>query len=824
MNREQVKKIRAERKAKKAINYRRGRHLRNFLIWLTGFLSSFILVASAVFVCVGIVPIGNFFGKDTENYVSQDISQKTLLQAVKDVQNYKVGDLPVLTSALESLITQYTLGDYMEIDMDRLKEVRFVYSDGSTNFSAELQACIKVTASLQSVGATSMLGSLANLEPFKTWAPVTEPIDIENDFTGNNKYNLYYYLPSSVEEPTDKDYKPAFTLIKEGENEGTVTWADAEAENATQLYYANVAAIPITEALAVLPNSLSVLKVINVLDSFGANIDENNIIYDVIGDSTIGQMGELSADNVKLSKVLGAKNDTNATIYNVLMELANVTQIDDLTIGALTASGMDIGVVHLSTVFPIDKNADLYKVLKDATGKEAAEILISDLSSGIDLDKVTLESVLPKESNTTLYKILEDAVTPTDATKGITIADLSKLDINKVHLSTVITDTTSTIFDILVDVIPGVTSADQITISHLSGTLNFSGLHLADVITEAEAPELYELLKDMYPTKNAADLTIGDVSSFDADNIHLGTVLASGETEDKLFSGENAKLYEILNEAVDVSAYNTANGFVEGADGYAKSVAYIKIGDLSEYFDVNNIKLKTALGETYVAGENKIIDALLAKGGSVGSLSNDINNLRLEDIFDTECFVEIAPTGRVNYEHLYFKLANDRVYHLDTYVYAEAAKQGVSTTDYTNAFWQQYELDLENGGLKTYYVNSTSGAWFFMFYHGETIDQTAVSKTILGTKTITGYTGSGLANVYTHQADVTFGKMDEAFATVAQELTHSTVRELLDLGLLNKLDSSDNEIDYSNIEAFTIEQAIRFGNDLMDILGLNWDV
>ena len=70
-----------------------------------------------------------------------------------------------------------------------------------------------------------------------------------------------------------------------------------------------------------------------------------------------------------------------------------------------------------------------------------------------------------------------------------------------------------------------------------------------------------------------------------------------------------------------------------------------------------------------------------------------------------------------------------------------------------------------------------------------TIDQTAVSKTILGTKTITGYTGSGLANVYTHQADVTFGEMDEAFATVAQELTHSTIRELLDLGLLNKLSS-----------------------------------
>ena len=73
MNREEVKKIRAEKKAKKAIRYRKGRHLRNFIIWLVGFLSSFVVVAAAAFICVGVVPIGNYFGENTDDYVSADI-------------------------------------------------------------------------------------------------------------------------------------------------------------------------------------------------------------------------------------------------------------------------------------------------------------------------------------------------------------------------------------------------------------------------------------------------------------------------------------------------------------------------------------------------------------------------------------------------------------------------------------------------------------------------------------------------------------------------------------------------------------------------------
>ncbi len=824
MNREEVKKIRAEKKAKKAIRYRKGRHLRNFIIWLVGFLSSFVVVAAAAFICVGVVPIGNYFGENTDDYVSADISSKTLLQAVKDVQNYKVGDLPVLTNALESLINEHNLDDYMEIDMDKLKEIRFVYSDGEKNLSTELQACLKVTASLKSLSLTSMLGALGELEPFVQWTPVTNTIDIENDFTGNNKYNMYYYVPSTVVgEPTDKDYEPALTLIEEGENSDKVAWASDEAATA-QLYYANLSVIPITDALSVLPNSIGVLKVVDLLGSFSdAPIDTNSLIYDVIGDSTISQMGELSANNVKLSKVLGEQTESNKTVYNVLMELAGVTEADALTIGALTASGMDIGVVHLSTIFPLAYSPDLYEVLESVTGKARADILISDLSAGVELDDVALSSVLPEAENEALYKILNDAVTPADPTKGITIADLSNLEINKVFLSTVITDTSSTIFDILVDVIPGVTSAEDIKVSHLTGTFDFSGLQLSDVITETEAPDLYALLKDIYPNKDATDLTIGDVSSFSPDDIHLGAVLASGETEDELFSGENAELYKILNDAVNVAGYNEAKGYEEGDDEYVKSVAYMKIGDLSTYLEIENIKLKTVIGDTYAEGSNTVLDALLKKDGTVGSLSDDINDISLEEIFPAECFIVVEPDDRADYEHLYYKSATENKYYLDTYVYNLATEAGVSLTDYTNEFWLSYERDLENGGLKTYYVNPAEGAWFFMFYHGDLLDQEAVTKTILGTsKTVTGYTGSGLANIYSHQADVTFGEMDTAFSTVTNELTHSTVRELLDLGLLSTEGEDGLQIDFSNIKAFTIEQAIRFGNDLMSFLGLDW--
>ncbi|MBQ8197432.1 MAG: hypothetical protein IJZ73_05170 [Clostridia bacterium] len=776
-------KIVVKDKKEKAL---RHRGLKNFFIWLSGVFSPLIIFALVVAICGCLIPLGTYFGKDPEK-VSDNVTDKTLLEVVMNYKDLKAGDFPILVDALESLMVDNNVDDYVEIDLDAIKDIPFAYSDGENNFGTELMKHVKVTASVNSLNLSSMLGTFSKLTPFKQWTPVPADKVVNLETLEGTEYVIYYYVPSKAgETPTDDEYKRVFTL----DDDDHVQWADdTGAQLAAQngeLYYVNLAVIPITEMIGALPDSIAVLKVTELLNSLGgATITEDSLIADVLGDSTVSEIGELSVDSVKLEKLLGPVDTENKKMYDILCQLADVSSPSDLTVGDLMDSDLNVDDITLTTVIPVTGNEDLYDILVDQTGKAAELIVIGDLSSGnISVNNVKLETVLDRATHTGLYKLLDEAIIPADATKGITIGDLANMTIDNVHLDSIITidnDPASPtyngeIFDILLQVTRS-DSYDDLTIAALRGEMHFDEIKIATVVHDSES--LFEMLGDLYA--DPENVTLGDLKTFDPTNIHLGVVLKESANPD---------LYKLLNEAVDWQKYKTDNGIT---DASFNSAADMRVCDLETYFNVLNVKLKSVLGES---SENKILNALLQNDGTIASIGEDIDNLSLTTIFEAECFIT-ADSPQNDFitadTPVYYKHVSDNAFYKDTYV---ASLDGF-TIDPNSDFWDQFEIDTATMAPTKYYMNKYAGALFLMYYHGDQIEQTQVTY-----GTVTGYVGSGLAGVYAYKGDITLKNFQTAFGNIATELNESTVRELWDLGLLS------SSKDYSRLYAYTVRQAL----------------
>ena len=96
LTREQVKERVYKKKVKRALKIARLRPLKNFLFWFAGVLSSIAIIAGSIFVGVKVVPISTYVGKENANkYVSEELSNKSFLDAILEIKNYGISDLPI---------------------------------------------------------------------------------------------------------------------------------------------------------------------------------------------------------------------------------------------------------------------------------------------------------------------------------------------------------------------------------------------------------------------------------------------------------------------------------------------------------------------------------------------------------------------------------------------------------------------------------------------------------------------------------------------------------------------------------------------------------
>lgn len=277
-------------------------------------------------------------------------------------------------------------------------------------------------------------------------------------------------------------------------------------------------------------------------------------------------------------------------------------------------------------------------------------------------------------------------------------------------------------------------------------------------------PETGKVIPD-YSSLTLADLS-GD--KFDIDMVRLITVLGDANTEskDKLFkvvwdasryvvdeiTGEIT--YEIMPEIEDP----------ENPGTYKPDYSLLNLKDLSgEYFDIDMVKLGTVLKDN---GDNLIITKLLADEDVVrlGNLSDKINKMRIADLYDIECFTQIAEQTKdtsVRYEKKY-----DDV---NGYYYYE--KTDASVVEGGNVYYI-HGVAYPNGE-----EDRPAGIWLFTLYDNGSVN----ADFSYNPNAIDEH---GYAKIYIDK-DLRFENLRGNINNASGNFMYMTVRQMFMAGLLN---------------------------------------
>ncbi|MBQ9103577.1 MAG: hypothetical protein IJY57_00640 [Clostridia bacterium] len=392
---EQEKRERAEAKrhkrAEKAERALSNRHIKNFFLWFFGFIMGIIALISTVAISITMVPIRSWLGlagQSTDGVVSENVAEKSLLDAILKANTYSFGDLPIIKSFLQDISSSTGLDTVVNIDFDspEFNELKFEYNEEGKDFLSEAMKLVKV-----SPGILGM--ELSNLDMFKTIQVPEEdrpnPIAIQPDFN----YELYYYIKSGTVEEDNAVYELAYT--SDGQY---VDGVDAT----TPIYYLAISEMTLDKLERVISNRFELMPVISILNCFGV-VDENSVVGDVLKDTKIKDIGSLTNADVMIVDVLKASED--AKIYKILEEMTGKSK-ENISVADL--GQIDVTKIKLTTVIDKESSSKLFEILEDATGKPADDIIVYDLETTFDINKVKLSTVISSSDNDVLSLLLKD--------------------------------------------------------------------------------------------------------------------------------------------------------------------------------------------------------------------------------------------------------------------------------------------------------------------------------------------------------------------------------------------------------------------------------
>ena len=592
---ETKKKAKYDKKVKKALNAQKGRGLKNFIWWLVGFLSSFIIAASAIFVCVKLVPLKTFLGENSDEVATEEVTSKSLVDIFMAMDEFKVSDVKILENVLTDLLSSSGIDSIINIDMNKLGELQFVYPEGSgKDFGSEIQNCFKVSKEL--------FGDLAKLPIFENTLVPTDKIP-EANVDSNFAPQIYYYLESGDISDDTAVLKPAYNADK----------TRVEESIDKDIYYVSLDAIPFGDMMDSISARLAPVKLSSMLDAFSEGAS-SSMIGKVLGDTTVSGLSTLNANGILLNDVMPYDKDTNGQLYDILCSAVGDDATNEtLTIGDLT--GMSIDNVLLSTFFGEGEN-DLLNILCSIAGDgvNSENINVGHITSlsQDDFNKIKLNDVIPYDEDNADVKELYDLLLQSVVREGddaeevkidnLTLGDLAgvsgKIDFEKIKVSKFIKNNTDneSLYKILLD-LTGKTNAEDITLGDLNG-LDISTLELVNILDKNDYSNFYSILTDA-TGKTADEITLAQLKSFNVEQMHLSAVLDTTE---------NKQLYDILREAI-----------VRPSGSEAVTNENLTVGDF-EYFSVDQIKLSSVLplfGEDDETPTNRDLYKILAQASGL---------------------------------------------------------------------------------------------------------------------------------------------------------------------------------------------------------------
>ncbi len=560
LSKEEKEALKSEKRQKRMLRRCRLRFLKNLLIWFTGVITCLILIVSSLFVGLKYVPLGKYLGGNSDDYVSEDVSSKSIIDAFLKVNTYDMSDFPVVVDKLDELIKTAKLDKYVEVDLEKMKTLKF-----NNTFTTELQSCVKVTATLDSVGGATLLKDIGKLEVFSSWEEVdadSMPSDIIEKEDGKLVKNpkIYYFQNSSNQ------------YVRAYDDNGN----RLDASKGHKLFYANLSKVPILDLADLIDESFGRLKLTSVLTSFGGAKLEGSLIADVLGDKTISQVGDISGEDILIKTFLGEPSSSNQKMYDILCAMVKTDDgvqplPEQLNLGHLQ-KGIDLNGVLVSTL---------------GLGENTVEILFDAVNAGIEKHNDNLEpGEAPKEILSSTSQLNVGHLTSLDA-KCITLESFNLNDkVKKVLLDAV----NGGIEEHNKNLQEGekekqkLTSFSQVTIGHLVD-LNTNHIKLSSILSYSSNADMYKIilqasgksidgLNETQIEELANELDISAFSNFDETNITLNSVLPANDDKNK-------DLYNILLDVVN------------GETG-TKTAEQITIADLLG-FNVNNVNLSTVL-------------------------------------------------------------------------------------------------------------------------------------------------------------------------------------------------------------------------------------
>lgn len=521
-------------KGKKALRLRRTK---NFGFWLSGVFSSFIIFLAGILVAVAVLPVSVYFGgkENSNQYVSDGVSSKSILSNVQNAQNITLNDVPVLKNLISTLADTVNGAieggsDLIVIDQEKLESLSGTpLFGGETPAISSLMGCVKVVANIDSFGID--LGAIGTLDIMQDFEEVDgdESLDAYlEEGTSVENPKLYYYDQNSLitngggDTFADGDPAPVTPNYVRAFDDNGELCADLRNLSNDQLkqvkfYYPALRKVPVTDLLSVFDVRFKALTVRSILESFGDGIDEESPIIKIVGDESIASLGTLSQDEIKLVDFLDPPSDdptspdydTNRQIYDILLSASGKTAYEELSMGDLSNLNMDnvklVDVIDEPTEENEYKNQKIYDVLLEATNKSSySEITILDMNN-FEINDVKLSTVIEAPSSTNGYKNKKMFDIFLDVTEKTSYDEITVLDLNGFRFDKVK----------LITILDAPTSDDP-----------------ADGTAYSNNRKLFDILMDATGTTNTgyasySQLIVKDLDSFDMDNVKFSTIMES---------------------------------------------------------------------------------------------------------------------------------------------------------------------------------------------------------------------------------------------------------------------------------------------------------
>ncbi len=348
---------------RKALKTKRCRVLKNILWVLLGLFVGIMATIGVAYYVLKAIPLKTFIGEQNE-IASEKVTDKSVIDTIKSLGDYKVGDLPIVESSLKDVFSG-DLSAYATVDYEKLNG--YALSDIGT-----------------AIGESVKIN--------------TESIKLVDFFPYAGNEKVYSLICDATGEPTANDVTfDSFENFDTNKIKLTSVIDDvpANAEVFDVLRSATGKATNAELTVADFDQNFDNKKIqLSVVYSYDLNKDVFKLLCDAVGVAdddetakalTMGQLNGFDSNKIKLHRVL--PNDaTNEKFYNILKDVTAKTDANTITLGDL--KNFETTNIKLSSVL----------TLSEVSGNALLEALVADTT-------VTLGNIKDKANNLKLEEV-----------------------------------------------------------------------------------------------------------------------------------------------------------------------------------------------------------------------------------------------------------------------------------------------------------------------------------------------------------------------------------------------------------------------------------